>query len=277
VDLREEILAALAEEHPEGLTAPELLERCPAAESDEIELGSTIAHLRQDRQIKPLAGEFRDQRVVYVRCAPSEEQPVAAGRASAAPDKSPEAHERPVAPTPAAFNEEKPMSIRERVLAALKKAGPMTSRQMREHVDVKHVAVEMAQAADAGALVRLGGGARSTIYGLPGQKAKVADQPAPPQDEKQKSKPRPNKAKRKAQPPKGRGRRVSRPAPASRNGNGRAHAPAASGPATNGAAFAINEYGEIGIHRGNEVMKLDTAEFDRLREFIDRTKPIWNQ
>lgn len=32
---------------------------------------------------------------------------------------------------------------------------------------------------------------------------------------------------------------------------------------------------ELGVHRGKEVMKLDAAEFTRLRQFIERTEPVW--
>ena len=72
------------------------------------------------------------------------------------------------------------MSVHERILAAYKKHGPMTTRQLRKYVDVSWVSVACGQAATQGALVRLGGGARSTIYGLPGQKLPTGREPAAP-------------------------------------------------------------------------------------------------
>jgi hypothetical protein len=78
------------------------------------------------------------------------------------------------------------MSVHERVLASFEKHGPMTTGQLRKHVDVAWVAVACAKAARDGALVRLGGGAHSSIYGLPGQKlpkgetAAAASAPAKP-------------------------------------------------------------------------------------------------
>lgn len=62
------------------------------------------------------------------------------------------------------------MSVFERILKAYGKQGPMTSRELRKYVDVAWVSVACSQLAKQGSLVRLGGGAHSSIYGLPGQK-----------------------------------------------------------------------------------------------------------
>jgi len=51
----------------------------------------------------------------------------------------------------------------------------MTTGQLRKHVNIGWVAVACAKAARDGALVRLGGGAHSSIYGLPGQKLATRD------------------------------------------------------------------------------------------------------
>ncbi len=67
------------------------------------------------------------------------------------------------------------MSVFERILDAYKKHGPMTTRQLRAHVDVAWGSVACSQLAKAHKLIRLGGGAHSSIYGLPGQKLPKGD------------------------------------------------------------------------------------------------------
>lgn len=62
------------------------------------------------------------------------------------------------------------MSAVERILAAFEKHGPMTVKEARKHADVAWIGVTCAQFARKGKLVRLGGGPKSSIYGLPGQK-----------------------------------------------------------------------------------------------------------
>ncbi|TAK82100.1 MAG: hypothetical protein EPO20_22685, partial [Betaproteobacteria bacterium] len=57
-----------------------------------------------------------------------------------------------------------------RILAAFEKHGPMTVKEAREHADVAWIGVACPQLARRGKLVRLGGGPKSSIYGLPGQK-----------------------------------------------------------------------------------------------------------
>jgi hypothetical protein len=49
-------------------------------------------------------------------------------------------------------------------------------------------------------------------------------------------------------------------------------------PADPGSAqFAISECGALGIEKGDTKLSLEGEEFARLRGFIDRTKPIWDQ
>lgn len=65
-----------------------------------------------------------------------------------------------------------------RIKAAFEKHGPMTTRELRAHVDHDNVAVYCSQLADRGVLGRLGGGHGSTIYGLPTQSLKDRKEPA---------------------------------------------------------------------------------------------------
>lgn len=95
------------------------------------------------------------------------------------------------------------MSVSERILAAYKKHGPMTTRQLSEHVDAAWVSITCSQLAKQGKLVRLGGGAHSTIYGLPGQKLPkgdaVATAPAKPKKAAKVAAKKRSKTKRKVQ------------------------------------------------------------------------------
>lgn len=81
------------------------------------------------------------------------------------------------------------MTTREKIIAALGKFGPMTSVQMSEHVDAKWLSTIAHQLAKGGELKILGGGKRSSIYGLPGQKAETAEHPAKPKRAKKRSAP----------------------------------------------------------------------------------------
>lgn len=64
-----------------------------------------------------------------------------------------------------------PMTTASRIINATKKLGPMTVPQIRSVVDEQHVPAICSQLVRKRRLVRLGGGHKSTIYGLPGQKA----------------------------------------------------------------------------------------------------------
>jgi len=44
-----------------------------------------------------------------------------------------------------------------------------------------------------------------------------------------------------------------------------------------GAHFAIDEQGKLGIETREAKIALEPAEFERLRGFIERTKPVWQQ
>lgn len=79
------------------------------------------------------------------------------------------------------------MSVKERILKIYAKHGPMNVTQLRKHVDVAWVAVACAKAARDGALVRLGGGPKSSIYGLPGQTLPKGEAGAVPAKDKKPS------------------------------------------------------------------------------------------
>lgn len=56
-----------------------------------------------------------------------------------------------------------------KIVKALKKRGPLTVPELRKYMDIKRLAIIVAQLRAHGTLKRLGGGAHSSIYGLPGQ------------------------------------------------------------------------------------------------------------
>lgn len=175
---RDEILEALTE-HPAGLTLPELAKRCPSAEHDEQVVGGMLARLRVEGVLYN-AEEPRTGWQVWVFGAPRTE-PVNEPRLTfhAKPAAPGALISRPVAPrsTPAA-TQEPAMNLRAKIEAALKSDGPMTTRQMRAHVNDERIADCCHELLKQGALVSLGGGPRSTVYALPGQKAAPATPPA---------------------------------------------------------------------------------------------------
>jgi hypothetical protein len=88
--------------------------------------------------------------------------------------KRPPTPVRESAPTPAPIEqpkEAKKMTNTDKIVAALKEHGPATTRQLRERgVKTSNLGGHCAQLVGYKTLVRLGGGARSSIWGLPGQK-----------------------------------------------------------------------------------------------------------
>lgn len=75
---------------------------------------------------------------------------------------------------------EQKVNLVDKIVAAFKKHGPMTTAQLREHHDHPHITTYCSQLAKRGVLGRLGGGKRTTIYGLPDQKAPETTTDAPP-------------------------------------------------------------------------------------------------
>lgn len=260
---RDEILQALAK-NLEGMTSKELAPLCPACECDELVVGRTIAQLRAENLIHsgtgfragggtvwiygPAPGAAAEPRVSLE--SPKQE-PSAAAKAIAAMRQTSAA--KPPAPAPASTpkqpapqREGADMTIREKVEALLKEQGPMDSRTMRKHgLKGATLSQHLSYLADMKVLKRLGGGRGTTIFGLPGQT--LADAKTKPEPERQ---PMPDKAKYQA--------------------------PSAPRPANGSARFAIDEAGELAIEvDGSGAVRLAADAFARLRDFINRTKPIW--
>lgn len=312
---REEILAALAE-HPDGLTTKELAPHCPACECDEQIVGRTIALLRSEDVIHA-GSELRNGGAIWL-AGPGEKKEVRERPHSLPyrPDAKPvseaaraiaqmrggsqSAAERPLAratqpvtrqaTVPAAgpqpeVQETAAMTIRERIEAALKAHGPMDSRTMRKR-GLKHdaLAQSLGDLFARKVLIRLGGGPRSSVYGLPGQKLEDASTAPRERAEvklpatKSTKTPKVKKAKKaKKTTPKGHGQQAGR-RKLSRNGEAPGAHRTSPAPHTNGeAAFAINELGELGIEVEGQKLRLDSKAFERLRGFIDRTKPVWSE
>jgi hypothetical protein len=296
---REEILAALTE-HPEGLTSKELAPLCPACECDPQIVGRTIALLRSENKIH--AGtELREGGAIWIfgpEKRESREPPMslpyradarphvseaaraiaamrggsqsAAERPLARAQPAPETREAPA--RPAVSPQEQPAmstTIREKIEALLKEKGPMDSRTMRKH-GLKNGALSqhLADLVERKILVRLGGGPRSSIYGFPGEKLG------------EKAEPVETPARRAPKPPK-----AAKPRKMKKKARAAARAPSAppkrSAPPANGHAngephFAINEHGELGIEVEGAKVRLAPEAFERLRGFIERTKPVWS-
>lgn len=287
---RDEILAALTD-HPEGLTSKELAPLCPSAECDSMIVGRVIAGLRTEDVIHP-GTELRDGATIWIfgksprvevreppvtlpegaRPAASVSEAaraIAAMRTPAAGLKNynkasaaaAAATESPPAPAKAQQenHQEKPMAtIREKIEAALREHGPMTSREIGKYVKAEGLGQNCAELAARGALKKLGNkGPRSTIYGLPGQKkGDAAPEPEAPQQVKTNKKPQLRSIRRAAPAPSA----PRRDARTSNEGD---------------AKFAINEQGELGIELEGQKLRLDSEAFARLRDFIGRTEPVW--
>jgi len=69
---------------------------------------------------------------------------------------------------------------RDRIFAAYRTHGPMTTRQLRKHVPGARISMLVAQLANSSQLGRLGGTKCNTIYGLPDQHAPVSAPDKPP-------------------------------------------------------------------------------------------------
>lgn len=289
MSLRDQILEALTE-HPEGLTSKELAPMCQSSEDDAAMVGRVIAGLRAENVIHAGA-ELREGQAIWIsgpgkKTAPPEPKYTLPYRPDAKPapavseaaraiaamraDKSaPVRRPAQPAPQPRAADPSQEYSamktIREKIEAALKTHGPMDSRTMRKR-GLKHdaLAQNLRDLAEKGVLKRLGGGPRSSIYGLPGQKLGDATPPpkAEPRAPQTPKAPKPKKVKK--------ARNSSAPKKAARRD------PPPALPVNGEPAFAINEAGELGIEVDGQKVRLDAGAFERLRSFIERTKPVWN-
>ena len=275
---RDEILAALTE-HRDGLTSKELAPLCPACECDEQIVGRVIAGLRAEDVIHPVG--LRAGATIYkFGPPPSErvnEQPVTEtklARIAPLPDRFPKAaagmapdraHSPATTPAPApaaAPHQEQAMATKkplaERVVEALKKHGACTLEQLAKHAGSTAGSLSTIM----GTLKKKYGVIRGKAPGMPSTYSLGA-----PADALQRgAELGRNKPKRKPQRVNGRAPAPSRAAPS---------APPAARAPIDGAAFGINEMGEIGIEKGGVKVRLDVAEFARLREFIERTTPVW--
>ena len=61
------------------------------------------------------------------------------------------------------------MTVRDRIEAALKAHGPMDVKELRKHVNAEALAAVCSSICKRGIIRKLGGGAKSSIYGLPSQ------------------------------------------------------------------------------------------------------------
>lgn len=294
---REEILAALAD-HPEGLTSKELAPLCPACDCDPQIVGRTIAMLRAENVIHPGA-ELRDGGAIWIfgkapaptqveritlpehgRAAPAQvseaARAIAAMRSGSAGAPRPRAPAAPSQQQPeqAAPQEGASMTIRAKIEAVLRTHGPMTSRAMRKHgLKDDTLGQHLGDLATRKILVRLpGGGPRSTVYALPGQKA-VEKTEAPAETTKVERAPKARKAK-KVKAARAKAKRAAAPRP--RRPHDADRFQVADPNELNGAPqFAINENGELGIEHEGQKMRLDAVAFARLRTFIEKTEPVW--
>lgn len=157
------------------------------------------------------------------------------------------------------------MTIREKIEKVLKEYGPLTTREMRKHgLKDATVSQHCLDLTKRKIIVVLGGGKRSKIYGLPGQK--MADRDEPSERVDRPTLPRVEVPRKLAKAKKGLREKPRRPAAP----------PEPATPPSNGAAqFAINEHGELGIEVEQTKVRLGPDEFGRLREFIEKTKPVW--
>lgn len=287
---RDEILAALADA-PDGLTVKELAPKCPAAECDEIIVARLCGALRLEDVVhidgfraganiykagkNPNVAQPSEPKVTLAGFVPPQAR--GAGEATKAilemrgisrPAPAPARPPAPSAPAsrstePAPHKEGADMTIREKIEKVLKEHGPLTTREMREHgLKEGTLSQHCLDLTKRKVIVVLGGGTRSKIYGLPGQKMsdrkEVEDTPSVPKVAKAKKGVR-EKKRREETPPQA-PRREPAPVPAPANGS---------------AQFAINEHGELGIEVEDRKLRLDPEAFGRLREFIEKTKPVW--
>ena len=162
----------------------------------------------------------------------------------------------PISPAGAMATQEEPVTFKERMEAFFKKHGPMTVVQMREHsVKDAGLATLLGQAGFA----RLGGGKRSTVWGLPGQALPKTD--ALKRGAELGKKGQAKGAHRATRPAK-RGKRAGGGSVAMRRKSPVKRAAKAFRPAlaADGAILCIGaEYGELELDKGQTRVLLDVA------------------
>jgi hypothetical protein len=146
------------------------------------------------------------------------------------------------------------MTRREDIVAALDKHGPMTCERLGAHVDVKHLASLLSGLAKAGVLKK-NDVKRGATFALPSQSLPDGDDDAPPPSAKTKRAPKAARPAAAAAVP------ASEPAAAA-NGHG--------------ASYAITDAGTLALRKADDRLDLTPEEFARLRDFIEKTDPIWS-
>lgn len=156
--------------------------------------------------------------------------------------------------------------VAERALDALRAHGPQTLEQLAKRADTTVANLYNVM----GTLKKQHGvtkkeGTRPTVYGLPGKSDDALERGAELGRKPPKATPQKRAKKRKLV----NGKRI----PLVKKLRARPDLRIEAG--ITGAQFAINENGDLGIEKESGKMRLDPAEFARLREFIERTEPVW--
>jgi hypothetical protein len=187
VSTREEILATL-KANPDGMTSKELAPHCPACECDEMVVGRNIAHLHADNLIRP-GTQLRKGATVWlhggkvqeVREAPitlasggvqgGAQTPSAAAQAIA---------EMRAGSTRTYTHSSGKKTVREQIEAALRQHGPMTSAEIGKAIGNDDARQHCSALTQRRIILKIGGGLKSSIFGLPGQTLadrKITSQP----------------------------------------------------------------------------------------------------
>lgn len=116
----------------------------------------------QSVNLRDATWRARQAHVAAAQSSRGETEPSSSSRLS-----SPEAARTAAPTTPKG---ERTMTVRDRIEAALTAHGPMTAQELRKHVDVEGLSGICSGLWKRGIIRKLGGGARSSIYGLPSQK-----------------------------------------------------------------------------------------------------------
>ncbi len=279
---RDDIRAALKRHGPLSLT--ELATHCPSCDNDRQVVGGAIAGLRGEGKVKIFGADAQHKPVYAIGDWPAEgdeqlrvpgsaiEKPKAA--AERAPDRAPSMPA--TAPSPArpaaTLEEDNFMEKKTAVLNAIKQSDFGLPRKAILKIaghDGQKIIKELLESGD----IKQVGRSRGT---------KFVSKDAPARDALESGAELGRKPKRKRinahTPRKGHGRKA-RARQASRNGaapgaHRTAPAPLPPEAAETAARFAINEVGELGIEKEGGKLKLDRAEFERLRNFIERCTPI---
>lgn len=235
-----EIRAALAKHGP--LSCRELATHCPACEHDRQIVASTIATLRAEGKVR--GAGIEDHEPIYALA----HWPEGAEVRDTQPTSALDIPTFTTTPAPTGPEEDDPMKAAEHILMLLAEHGPMGVRSLESH-GVKNPAKHLDALLEAGRIQKRQGRGPGRYELAHRRAASLAPAKA--------TSPRPTA---KATLP-----RTPVPAPST---------PARAAPRTD-ARFAIDADGVLGIARGETRLDLDPAEFQKLRDFIARTEPVW--